>query len=83
MTEIRLRDYSAGMNSEFSALLEKVRQLAEVTHTLRRENVELRTALTKLSAEHEQLSARTRQAHDRIAMLLETMAAAGNNQEAA
>ena len=78
-----MRDYSAGMNSDFASLLEKVRQLAEVTHTLRRENAELRASLASLTADHAQLSSRMGEAHDRIAMLLETMPAADNRQEAA
>lgn len=78
-----MRDYSAGMNSDFASLLEKVRQLAEVTHTLRRENAELRASLARLTAEQELLSSRMGEAHDRIAMLLETIPAVDNRQEAA
>ena len=78
-----MRDYSAGMNSDFTSLLEKVRQLADLAYNLRRENAELRASLAKLAADHEQLSQRMGQAHDRIATLLETMPAAGNTQEAA
>ena len=77
-------DYSAGMISEFATLLEKTRQLAELTQALRTENAELRTALEALTVEKSDLSARIQEAHTRVAFLLETMpAAVGNEEESA
>ena len=74
-------DYSAGMISEFATLLEKIRQLSELTQALRVENAELRTALEVLTAEKSDLSARIHEAHTRVANLLETMPATLGNQE--
>ena len=82
MTEIRLADYSAGMISEFSSLLDKVRQLAELSQTLRRENTELRAAMASITEENARLSSRMKEAHDRVAALIDAMPVP-NDQEAA
>jgi cell division protein ZapB len=76
LTEIRLPDYSAGMISEFASLFEKLRQLAEQSRALREENAVLK-------ADNARLAARMSEAHDRVALLLDTMPVSDDKQEAA
>jgi len=76
LTEIPLADYSEKMNSEFASLVEKVNQLAEQSHSMRRENADLRGELASLTA-------RMNEAHDRIATLIRTMPVSDANQETA
>lgn len=83
MTEIRLPDYSAEMNSEFSTLLDKIRQLADATHVLRSENAELHAKLAALNADNIALSARMGQAHVRVTALLKTIPEAASDEESA
>ncbi len=59
------------MISEFHQLSEKIGQLAELTHALRRENAELRLRVTGLQSENEELKQRIGEAHQRVAALLE------------
>jgi FtsZ-binding cell division protein ZapB len=59
------------MISEFHQLSEKIGQLAELTHTLRRENAQLRLRTTGLQSENEELKQRIGEAHQRVAALLE------------
>ncbi|MEM4989838.1 DUF904 domain-containing protein [Collimonas sp. H4R21] len=59
------------MISEFHQLSEKIGQLAELTHTLRRENAQLRLRATGLQSENEELKQRIGEAHQRVAALLE------------
>jgi cell division protein ZapB len=59
------------MISEFHQLSEKIGQLAELTHALRRENAELRQRVTGLQSENEELKQRIGEAHQRVAALLE------------
>mgnify|MGYP001037163197 CR=1 FL=1 len=59
------------MISEFHQLSEKIGQLAELTHTLRRENAQLRLRATGLQSENEELKQRISEAHQRVAALLE------------
>jgi len=82
LTEIRSGDYSAGMVSEFSLLLDKVRHLAGLLVSLRRENAELRTSMTTLTEENARLAARMKEAHDRVAALIDAMPVP-SDQEAA
>ncbi len=82
MTEIRPADYSAGMISEFSSLLDKVRQLAELSASLRRENAELRASLATLTEDNARLASRMKEAHDRVAALIDAMPVP-SDQEAA
>ncbi len=82
MTEIRSADYSAGMVSEFSSLLDKVRQLAELSASLRRENAELRASMATLAEENVRLASRMKEAHDRVAALIDAMPVP-SDQEAA
>ena len=73
MTEIRPADYSAGMLPDFSSLLDKVRQLAELSQSLRSENADLRASMAALTEENARLSARMKEAHDRVAALIDAM----------
>ncbi len=73
MTEIPSADYSAGMLPDFSSLLDKVRQLAELSQSLRRENADLRASMVTLTEENARLSARIKEAHDRVAALIDAM----------
>ena len=70
------------MVSEFSSLLDKVRQLAELSASLRRENAELRSAMAELTEENARLAARMREAHDRVSALIDAMPVP-SDQEAA
>ena len=82
MTEINSADYSCEMVSEFSSLLDKVSQLAELTLALRRENADLRNEVVTLTDENARLSSRMKEAHDRVSALIDTMPSS-SDQEAA
>lgn len=82
MTEINSADYSCGMVSEFSSLLDKVSQLAELMLALRRENADLRNEVVTLTDENARLSSRMKEAHDRVSALIDTMPSS-SDQEAA
>ncbi|WP_422879639.1 DUF904 domain-containing protein [Noviherbaspirillum cavernae] len=84
MTEIRLHNYSCRMVSEFHQLSEKISQLAELAHSLRRENADLRLGMAALTAENADLSSRIDEAYQRVAALLEKLPASDEqNEEAA
>ena len=61
------------MLPDFSSLLDKVRQLAELSQSLRRENADLRASMAALTEENARLSARMKEAHDRVAALIDAM----------
>ena len=82
LTEIRLHHYSGGMNSEFHELSEKIKQLAELAQSLRRENAGLRLNTAALAAENADLSKRMQAAHQRVSMLLEKIPAPASDEEA-
>lgn len=71
------------MISDFTSLLDKVRQLAELSQALRSENAALRGELATLSEENARLSARMKEAHDRVAMLIDKLPAAAHDGESA
>ena len=71
------------MISDFLVLSEKVAQLAELTQALRRENAELRQRVIALGEENVELAERMQQAHKRVALLLDKLPLAGDEQEAA
>ena len=71
------------MISEFATLLDKIRQLADVTQLLRSENANLRAKLAALGADNLALAARMTEVHERVTALLETMPEAASNEEAA
>jgi len=58
------------MISEFELLAEKVAALAELAHSLRSENAELRRDAATLTAENLDMQQRMQQAHERVAALL-------------
>ncbi|MDC8758992.1 DUF904 domain-containing protein [Janthinobacterium fluminis] len=59
------------MISEFHELSEKIGQLADMTHALRRENAYLRQANAALGAENAVYLQRISEAHQRVEALLE------------
>jgi cell division protein ZapB len=63
--------YSGGMISEFQELSDKIDQLAEMTHALRRENAQLRQANAALVVQNMGYQRRLSEASGRIAALLE------------
>ncbi len=58
------------MLPDFNSLLEKLRQLVELSHALRAENAELRSELAKLAADNAQLAQRMNEARDRVSRLI-------------
>lgn len=69
------------MISDFDQLSEKIRQLAELTQSLRRENSDLRLQASALAAENIELARRMQQAHQRVSSLLETIPVATPDRE--
>jgi len=65
-----VRAYSGGMISDFQDLSDKIEQLAELTHSLRRENAQLRQANAALVAENISYQRRLGEAHQRVSALL-------------
>ena len=63
--------YSGGMISEFQELSDKIDQLADMTHALRRENAQLRQANAALVVENIGYQRRLSEASGRIVALLE------------
>lgn len=61
------------MISDFELLTQKVGELAELAHALRRENADLRAYSSALVAENGELSRRMTAAHERVAALLERL----------
>ena len=59
------------MISDFQELSDKIAQLAELTHSLRRENAQLRQANSALVAENAGYQHRLAEAHQRVSALLE------------
>ena len=59
------------MISDFQELSDKIAQLAELTHSLRRENAQLRQANSALVAENVGYQRRLAEAHQRVSALLE------------
>ncbi len=60
---------------DFNSLLDKVRQLAELTHALRAENAALRTELAELAAENARLTQRMQEARERVTRLMASLPA--------
>ena len=71
------------MTSDFDHLAEKIRQLAELAQSLRRENADLRLRTSALVSENAELAQRMQQAHQRVAALLEAVPAAAADRELA
>lgn len=70
LTANRLDHYSNGMISDFTLLTQKVGELVEVAHALRRDNATLRAQASILAAENAELARRMQSAQQRIAALL-------------
>jgi len=81
LTDIRLQHYSDGMISDFDQLYEKIRQLAEMTQSLRSENAELRVNAAALVNENADLSKRMKEAHQRVSVLLANMPVTEQDEE--
>ena len=58
------------MISDFSSLNQKVHELAELAHFLRRENASLRAQLVTLSEQNTDAKQRMQMAHERVETLL-------------
>ncbi len=71
------------MVSDFTSLLDKVTQLAELSQALRSENAALRGELATLADEHSRLTARMKEAHDRVESLLGALPTEVDDAEAA
>ena len=71
LTANRLPYYSGGMITEFHLLSQKIDQLADLTHALRRENAQLRLKSATVIAENAELSRRIEAAHQRVSALME------------
>lgn len=71
------------MVSDFTSLLDKVTQLAELSQALRNENAALRGELATLSDENMRLAARMKEAHDRVESLLSALPVDTSNEEEA
>lgn len=61
------------MISEFDILSEKINQLAEMAHVLRRENADLRLKNAELKLENQQLADRMSGAYERVASLIQAL----------
>ncbi len=68
---------------DFTSLLEKVRQLSELSQALRSENAALRSELALRSDENTRLVQRLQEAHDRVSALIAALPAEAADQEAA
>lgn len=82
LTQIRKPNYSDEMISDFHQLSEKITQLAELAHSLRRENADLRLQSALVKAENAELGKRMQEAHQRVAALLDQISAAERDEEA-
>lgn len=61
------------MIPDFELLSQKVGELAELAHAMRRENAALRAQLVALGVQNSSLAARMEQAHERVSTLLEQL----------
>lgn len=71
----RRAPYSDGMIPDFQELSDKIDQLAELTHALRRENAQLRQANSALVVENMGYQRKLGEASARVAALLEQIPA--------
>ncbi|MCL5060998.1 MAG: hypothetical protein M1449_11310 [Candidatus Thermoplasmatota archaeon] len=61
------------MHAELDALEAKIRQVAELCHTLRRDNIALRQQLLAAQQDNKQLATRLDAARTRLQALLDTL----------
>ncbi|RJG04067.1 DUF904 domain-containing protein [Noviherbaspirillum sedimenti] len=71
------------MISDFQQLSAKVGELAALTQSLRLENAVLRQAATVLAAENAELERKMDEAHQRLAVLLESIPEVVQDKESA
>ncbi len=71
------------MVSDFTTLLDKVRQLAELSQALRSENAALRGEMATMADDNSRLAARMKEAHARVEALLGALPADLRDEEAA
>lgn len=83
LTANDLRHYSGGMISDFQQLSAKVSELAALAQSLRQENAELRRTSVTLAAENAELARRMEEAHQRLAVLLESIPVVLQDEESA
>jgi cell division protein ZapB len=65
--------YSRAMHAELDTIEAKIRQVAELCHVLRRENIALRQQLLNTQQDSKQLTTRLDAARARLQALLETL----------
>ena len=65
--------YSRAMHAELDTLEAKIRQVAELCHTLRQENIALRQQVLAAQQDNKQLTTRLEAARTRLQALLETL----------
>jgi cell division protein ZapB len=65
--------YSPAMHAELDTLEAKIRQVADLCHTLRRENIALRQQLLAAQQDNKQLTTRLDAARTRLHALLDTL----------
>ena len=65
--------YSRAMHAELDTLEAKIRQVAELCQTLRRDNIALRQQLLSSQQDNKQLTTRLEAAKARLQALLETL----------
>jgi cell division protein ZapB len=71
-----VRPYSFWMIADYQELSDKIDRLAELAHTLRRENAQLRQANAALVADNLEYQRRLGEAHARVMALLDKIPAA-------
>jgi cell division protein ZapB len=71
-----VRHYSFWMIADYQELSDKIDRLAELAHTLRRENAQLRQANAALVADNLEYQRRLGEAHARVMALLDKIPAA-------
>jgi len=71
------------MISDFNQLNDKINRLAELTHSLRSENANLRLHASSLAAENAELLQRIEQAHLRVSALLQKLPSSEPDEEIA
>ena len=68
---------------DFQSLLDKIKQLAELSQTLRAENAALRSELVSLTDQNARLEQRMQEARDRVTKLIDALPKADADREAA
>jgi cell division protein ZapB len=70
---LQIAPYSRAMHAELDTLDAKIRQVAELCHVLRHENIALRQQLLSTQQDNKQLTTRLDEAKARLQALLETL----------